>query len=90
MGAQVDKETVTLFVVINKAVKGYAKEHGIDLVLCFNDSPEDDPAFLNPAAVARRMQTLPCMPMYAAPGMDISNEILTLLNDDYRKEKDKK
>ncbi len=70
-----------------EAAQGYARANGIDLVLHYSDVPADKKEFLSFANVGQKVQTRACMPMYVGPGVDITKEVLALLNEAYRKEK---
>ncbi|HEY7428872.1 MAG TPA: hypothetical protein VH682_31870, partial [Gemmataceae bacterium] len=49
----------------------------------YNDAvtPED---FMSPQNIARKLNTGALMPLYAAPGMDISQEVVNMLNYNLR------
>jgi hypothetical protein len=52
------------------------------VVLQYYDADEKTHAaeFWSPTNVARKLQASGCMPMYIAPGLDISEEIIEALN----------
>jgi RNA polymerase sigma factor (sigma-70 family) len=74
-----DELTVALYKKVREAARRYARAHDIELVLHYNDaSGEAD--LDSPANVQRKMQAAGCTPLYAAPGIDISKELVALLN----------
>jgi len=79
IGKKSDKEMKILFLDVEEAAKRYAIAHDFDLVLHYNDATtkEDCESVQN---IARKLNTGALMPMYAAPGMDISSALVKLLN----------
>jgi len=77
-----DDQLKILYMDVQAAAHRYALAHNFELVLHYNDAttPEE---FHSPQNIARKMQAGACMPLYAAPGMDISNEVVTALNAAY-------
>jgi Skp family chaperone for outer membrane proteins len=72
----VDKE-------IAQAVKAYAQENDIDLVLQYTDATNDAELF-SPQNVQRKMSTGPTTPLYVKPGeVDISAAVVERLNAAY-------
>jgi RNA polymerase sigma factor (sigma-70 family) len=74
-----DAQTAALYKKVREAAARYAAAHDIELVLQYND-PADEAALTSPQNVQRRMQAVGCAPLYAAPGLDISKEIVAVLN----------
>jgi RNA polymerase sigma factor (sigma-70 family) len=74
-----DEQTVALYKKVREAAARYAKAHDIELVLQYTDASEPDDLD-SPANVQRKMQAVGCTPLYAAPGIDISKEIVAVLN----------
>jgi Skp family chaperone for outer membrane proteins len=67
---------------VEDVVKRYAASQSIEVVMHYNDAiAESDRS--SPANIARKMSAGACMPMYIAPGMDISQEVVTQLNARY-------
>jgi Skp family chaperone for outer membrane proteins len=68
-----------LYAEIYDAARRYARAHDFDMVLTYADAytPED---FENPALIERKLQTTPVMPLYMSPGMDISRDVVLMLN----------
>jgi Skp family chaperone for outer membrane proteins len=83
IGKKGDEQMVILYKEVREACQRYAESQGLEMVLHYNDAPLGTPEFDSPANVARKMQAGACMPVYVANGMDISNEILKMLNDKY-------
>jgi RNA polymerase sigma factor (sigma-70 family) len=79
LGAKTDKQTVEIYKDIQSAVQRYAKANDVDLVLHYTDPVEgEDP--LSAANVARKMQAAGCVPLWAADGLDITAQIIDMLN----------
>ncbi len=83
LGKKSDDEMKILFTDVFDAARRYAAAHEFELVLHYNDAvtPED---FMSPQNIARKLNTGALMPLYAAPGMDISREIVEMLNYNLR------
>jgi Skp family chaperone for outer membrane proteins len=73
-----------LYEDVEEATRRYARAHGLELVLHYNDHVTE-PDRHSPANLARKMQAGACMPMYVTEGMDISAEIIADLNDRLRR-----
>lgn len=77
-----DKE-LSMMANLYRDVEAYvqlvAKSRQIELVLHYNDAynPSD---MYSPMNINRKLTTLACMPIYAAPGIDISKEVIDGLN----------
>ncbi len=73
---------VALYREIEDAVTAYARANDIELVVHYNDATT--PAELyHPANIQRKMQGAGCTPIYKAPGMDISDAVVQMLNQKY-------
>jgi Skp family chaperone for outer membrane proteins len=79
-----DDMSIHIYTEVEAAVGAYAKANDIDLVMQFNDGilPTER---TNPQNIQRKMQTGACMPMYSVPGMDVSETIIIMLNDHFRR-----
>jgi Skp family chaperone for outer membrane proteins len=75
-------EFVVLYREVEAAVRSYATHAGIELVLHYNDAPDLKDLY-TPRNVARKMGSPGCMPLYMAPGIDISEPVIQSLNRDY-------
>jgi Skp family chaperone for outer membrane proteins len=83
-----EEQVKALFKDVQEAVARYARAHDIELVLHYNDAIT--PADLDSAQnITRKMQAGACMPLYTAPGIDVSKEILAALNDELRRRKER-
>jgi Skp family chaperone for outer membrane proteins len=86
VGKKREHQLKMLYTDIKAATQRYAKAHGLDLVLHYHDALTN--AELNSGPnLARKVQSDGLMPLYAAPGVDISKEIVTALNDSLPKKK---
>ena len=74
-----DEQAVQIYREVEQAVQAYARAYDIEMVLHYNDAmvPAD---LYRPANVQRKLQTGACMPMYTAPGMNITDMIAQMLN----------
>jgi Skp family chaperone for outer membrane proteins len=78
---ELDKVLGEMFSDVRQAAERYAKAHGIELVLQYKDAAADTPQEVNsPAPINRKMTTEATIPLYAAPGVDISRELIAALN----------
>jgi Skp family chaperone for outer membrane proteins len=73
---------VLVYREVEEAVKTYARTANLEMVLHYNDAT-NEPDHSNPMNVVRKINQGACMPMYLAPGMDISQEIINALNAKY-------
>ncbi|MCS6852864.1 MAG: OmpH family outer membrane protein [Gemmataceae bacterium] len=71
--------TVQLYMEIEDTVRTFAKTYDIELVLFYTD-PTNPAEPYNPATIQRKLLMGAAMPLYAAPGMDISDAIVSMLN----------
>jgi Skp family chaperone for outer membrane proteins len=73
---------VLVYKEIDEAVRTFARQGGLEMVLHYNDAVLDSDR--NSAAnIARKMAAGACMPMYLTPGLDISQDIVNTLNAKY-------
>ena len=79
LGKKSDDQMRIIYQDVTDAAARYATAHEFDLVLHYNDATtrEDYNSAMN---IARKIQTGALMPVYAAPGMDISEEVVKMLN----------
>jgi Skp family chaperone for outer membrane proteins len=76
------EQAIGVFHEIEDAIGRVAKSGGAELVLIYGDTPDEKDR--NVAAnLARKINTSACLPLYMAPGVDITTEVLTLLNAKY-------
>lgn len=81
VGKTSDGAMVELYKDIREVVAAYARQEGLDAVLHYNDATPGTPDFYAPPNVARKIQAGSAMPLYLAPGIDITEAILNELND---------
>ena len=84
-----DQQMVIVYSDIRRAAERYAKAHDLELVLHYNDATTQA-EMDGPANITRKLQAGAAMPIYSAPGVDISKEITALLNDGLKKKAEKK
>jgi Skp family chaperone for outer membrane proteins len=82
IGKKNDEQMVILYREIQDAAQRYAMAHNFDLVLHYIDAVTQAD-YYSPGAIARKLQSSACMPMYQAPGLDISREVVMALNASY-------
>jgi Skp family chaperone for outer membrane proteins len=76
-----------IYIDIEAAVQALAKARGIDLVLSYNDIVDSEAKY---KALVLQKRIAACgMPVYTGPGVDISDEIVRVLNYNYELNKDK-
>lgn len=74
-----------IYLCVTEAAQKYAKAHDLDLVLHYNDAiTEQD--YLSAQNIARKMNTAALMPLYFPQNMDISRDLVAILNKNLRKE----
>lgn len=74
-----DDVAVQIYREIHDAVQRYAAANDIELVLHYSDAL-NEADFYHPLNVQRKLASMACLPMYVAPGMDITNIIAANLN----------
>lgn len=70
---------VKIYREVEDAVAGIARSNSLELVLFYSDAKEE-PDLHAVGNIERKLGNGACMPMYAAPGMDISDFVLNYLN----------
>ena len=74
-----DQQSVQVYAEVEDVVTRFARQYEFDMVLHFNDAVA--PADLHhPVNIQRKMQLGALMPLYTAPGMDITDYITKVLN----------
>ena len=89
VGKTHETSLIVLWKDIREAVKTYSTAHGIELVIAYGDPKDAEMVDLFPN-ISRKMQTLDqggSMPFFMAPGVDISEALVDLLNRQYREKK---
>lgn len=82
-----EEQLKELFTDVEEAAQRYARDHDLELVLHYNE-PAAKAEFYKPANLLRKVQAGACVPLYATPGLDISEEILRDLNERMRRKKE--
>jgi Skp family chaperone for outer membrane proteins len=77
-----DEQLKILYMDVHDAATRYAMAHNFEAVLTYNDATTQEEYF-SPMNIARKLQTPGCMPLYAAAGLDISQEVTKALNAAY-------
>jgi Skp family chaperone for outer membrane proteins len=75
-----DDQLTTIYLEVDQVVRDYAKGNEIDLVLRYNEEWTND--FYSPENVVRRLN-MAFWPMYYDKSMDITNQVLDVLNRKY-------
>ncbi len=78
-----DAGMVTLYIEVANAAKLYASARGIELVMHYNDALDQSEMWSAPN-IARKLQAGACIPLYFQPGMDISPQVVQMLNQSYQ------
>jgi len=74
----------TIYNDVRKMTERYARSKRIELVMHYNDGTTE--AEINaPTNIGRKMGQGACFPLYIAPGMDISEDVLNYLNAEIAK-----
>jgi Skp family chaperone for outer membrane proteins len=74
-----DEQAVQIYHEVEQAVEAYARANDIEMVMHFNDAVAQVDLY-HPSNIQRKLQTGACMPMYVAPGMNITDTISAMLN----------
>ena len=73
------KQFSTIYKDVQDMTTRYAKSRGIEIVMHYNDGTTDAEVN-NPMNIGRKMGQGACFPLYMAPGIDISADVLAYLN----------
>jgi Skp family chaperone for outer membrane proteins len=76
-------ELVTLYREIEDMVKRVGVANSFEMVLQYNELIDPKEAY-NPSLVAQKVHPGVCMPLYAAPGLDITAQVIANLNHYYK------
>jgi Skp family chaperone for outer membrane proteins len=86
LGKRSDEEMRLLYRDVEQTAKRYAAAHELDLVLHYNDAiTEAD--YYSTQNIARKLNTGALMPLYMTPGVDISKELVQLLEKSNKKDR---
>ncbi len=76
-----------LYADVQDAASRYARAHDLDLVMQYQDSLSEAER-RSPQNIARKLQAGAFLPLYSAPGVDISKEIVAVLNEKLQAKED--
>jgi Skp family chaperone for outer membrane proteins len=79
LNKRTDEEMKILFMDVAQATQSYASSHDFELVLHYNDAVTTED-FTSAQNIARKLNTGALMPLYWKRSMDISMEVVSLLN----------
>jgi Skp family chaperone for outer membrane proteins len=83
LSKRADTQVQTMFKDIQDAARRYARAHDFDMVLHYSDAVKEQD-YYSTANISRKLQSGGLMPLYAAPGMDISKDIVAVLNEQFK------
>ena len=83
LGKKQDEQLVILYREIQDAAQRYAMAHNFEAVFHYQDATTQQD-YYSPYMIARKVQSPSLMPIYQAPGLDISYEIVMALNAAYQ------
>ncbi len=85
VGKKTEEAMKTLYLDVTDATQRYAVAHDLELVLHYNEhvTPEERNSPMN---IARKLQCGPLTPIYSVAGIDISKELVDILNQSMREE----
>jgi Skp family chaperone for outer membrane proteins len=79
VGKRLEDEARIIFSDVYEAAQRYAVSHDFELVLHYNDAINKED-FFSPQNINRKLNTGALMPLYWLPSMDISMDVVNLLN----------
>ena len=82
LAKEASDQMVLLYKEVQAAAGGYARAHDFDLVLQYNE-PLDPKDYYSPANIERKMGAGALIPLYYSNGMEISQDVLAMLNASY-------
>jgi Skp family chaperone for outer membrane proteins len=80
LAAMEAKQFSEIYKDVTGAAERHANANGIEMVMHYNDGTTDAEVN-NPMNIGRKMGQGALFPLYVAPGMDISKDVLTALNE---------
>jgi Skp family chaperone for outer membrane proteins len=83
LGQMSDDQMGIIFKEVYEAAARYAQAHNYDAVFMYTEAV-DGKDFFNPNNIIAKLQNRACMPLYYAPGMDVSQQIVMTLNASVR------
>jgi len=79
-----EEQMLIVYKEVMESAHRLAQSQGFELVMHFNDVPSTMPEYWSPQNVVRKIQAGACIPMYIAPGMDITQSVVDFLNSPNR------
>jgi Skp family chaperone for outer membrane proteins len=79
IGKKTDEQMKAIYLDITEAVRRHATAHDLELVLHYNDATTREDS-LSPPNIARKLQAGSLLPVYAAPGLDITKDLVEEMN----------
>jgi Skp family chaperone for outer membrane proteins len=83
LAKEASDQMVVLYKEVQAAAMNYAVAHDFDLVFQYNE-PLDPKDYYSPGNIARKMEAGALIPLHYSPGMEISQDVLGMLNAKYR------
>ena len=83
LAKEMDSFMVIVYKEVQEAAQKYAASHDFDLVLQYNE-PLDPNEYYSAQNVEPKMNAGALIPLYYSKGMEISPDMLTMLNASYR------
>ncbi len=83
LAKEASDQMVLLYKEVQTAAARYAAGHDFDMVLQYNE-PLDPKDYYSPANIERKMGAGALIPLYYTPNMEISRDVLEMLNASYR------
>lgn len=87
-GKKQEEQMVIIYKEVWELTRKSGKAGGYEVVMHYNDFNVDAPEYFSAMNIGRKLQAGACIPMYVAPGVDITDEIVAALNLQYRGGKD--
>jgi Skp family chaperone for outer membrane proteins len=84
LGKRSDDQMKVIYKDMMEATQSYATTHDLDLVLHYNDAITHED-FLSAQNIARKLNTGGLMPLYSKEEMDISQDLVAMLNQKMHK-----
>ncbi|HEY7310290.1 MAG TPA: OmpH family outer membrane protein [Gemmataceae bacterium] len=81
LGKMFDETSKAIYLEVREVAKRYAIAHHLDLVLHYNDPPPDEEV-MSPSSIPRKKTEAGLRRLYSAPGIDITEDIVAILNHD--------
>jgi Skp family chaperone for outer membrane proteins len=89
VGKKQEEQVISLYKEVASAARRHAEKNGFVIVLGVGDPPNPQDLFAFPA-VSRKLQVLDAgamVPLYVHPSVDLTDALIAVLNEAYRKDK---